>query len=135
MDIFYFETEKKVEVKKVGGNRHKNPKILRSLSRARIIVDCNGSECFDWILTVIENSNWNMCPESYVKEVIMMLKNFYTENIDNLPNMENVLISCVLNSVTPADLITMAKYSYSEFPMQSALNLCLKELTKASRVQ
>ena len=119
----------KVVVKKVG-NGQTNPKTLRSLTRARNIVRLNGAECLDWILAVIEVSNWNLCKDAYAADIMVMLKNFYMENINNLPIMQDVLLTSVLNSVTPTDLISMAKYSYSEYGLETALGLCLKDLTK-----
>ena len=117
-----------VKVKKVSTDN--NPKALRSLTRARSIVKTNGAECLDWILAIIENSNWNLCKDAYAADIMVMLKNFYVENIDNISAMEDILLTSVLNSVTPTDLIAMAKYSYSEYAVVTALGLCLKDLTK-----
>ena len=121
-----------VKVKKVSTDN--NPKALRSLTRARDIVRLNGVECLDWILAVIENSNWNLCKDAYSANIMVMLKNFYLEHIDNLSLMEDILLTSVLNSITPMDLVAMAKYSYSEYSVETALGLCLKDLTKVSRV-
>lgn len=115
-----------VEVKKVSAWQ-KNPKALRTLSRARSIVDKNGSECFDWILTVIENSNWELCSESYTKEIMELLKNFYVENKDCIRDAEECILK-VFNNISPRDMIAKAKYTYSEYPTTAALGLCLRDL-------
>lgn len=104
-------------------------KALRGLSRARWIVKTNGSECFDWILTVIENSNWNLCSDAYTKEMLIMLRNFYTENKNTLEEQISSLLK-LMNTTSPAELIAMAKYEYSEYQMTPALDLCLAELMK-----
>lgn len=116
----------------------KNPtkkelKVLRCLSRARLIVKSeNGSECFDWILSIINRSNWETCPEAYTREIVCMLKNYYTKNVSNLETSELPLIH-IMNTTTPAELISMAKYEFSEYTVTTALNLCLKILLTESR--
>lgn len=120
-----------VKVQKVTVNQ-KDAKILRSLNSARAIVRVQGSECFDWILGMITSTNWNMCPNAYKKEMLRMLKNYYVEHIDNLSVAEESLVR-VLNNTTPMELTAMANYEYSEYAMDTALNLCLKTLTATEK--
>lgn len=116
-----------VDVKKVG-RAQANPKTLRSISRARQIVQCNGSMCFDWILSIITSSQWNMCSESYTKHIMIMLRNYYIENASDLKTASAKLLKA-FNKVTPMEIVTMANYKFSEYPQGAALDLCLKELT------
>ena len=116
-----------IEVKKVYWVQN-NPKTLRSLSRARQIVSGNGSSCFEWILNTVTSSKWNMCSEAYTKHIMIMLRNYYTENVGNLDNASKVITS-VMNKTTPMEIVAMANYEFSEYPQGTALDLCLKELT------
>lgn len=121
-----------VEVKKIGC-RQENPKTLRSISRARQIVDNNGSGCFSWILSVITSSNWNMCAEAYTKEMMVMLRNYYMDNLARFPKAEEELLK-VINTTTPMELMAMANYEFGEYAKTAALDLCLKELTRKNRI-
>ena len=130
MEIKKICDKHKVEIVKINKSK-RSPKTLRGLSRARWIVENNGSECLDWIFTVIENSNWNLCSDAYTKEMLIMLRNFYTENKDSLVDKVPALLN-LMNSTSPKEMISMAKYEYPEFTMTPALDLCLKELMKTA---
>lgn len=114
-----------VEVKKVGAYQP-NPKTLRSLYRARQIVESNGSQVFAWVLNVITSSDWNQEPTAYTKEMLAMLKNFYLEHCKDVNVESNALY--VLNHNTPAEITGMAKSQYSEYGLGTALNLAFEKL-------
>lgn len=119
-----------IEVKKVSAYTKGN-KILRSLSRSREIVSRNGVDCFEWIIKTICLTNWENCSLSYSKEIISLLNNFYVENKDNLDRYENA-VKNVMNGTTPMQLIAMSKANYSEYTMQTGLNICFKKLIEKS---
>lgn len=127
MEIARICKKHNVEVKRVA-RVQSNPKTLRSLSRARVIVQGNGSACFDWILSMITASKWNMCSEAYTKHIILMLRNYYIENVGNLDVASQSFLK-VANKTTPMEIVTMANYEYPEYPQGTALDLCLRELT------
>jgi hypothetical protein len=75
---------------------------------------------------MIDISNWELCSESYTKEILEMIKNFYIENKDCLTEAEKVLLK-VFNSISTKDMIAKAKYVYSDYPISAALGLCLRD--------
>jgi hypothetical protein len=109
-------------------NRWNNTeKYLRSLSRARWIVEKNGEECFEWIIRLIDNTNWSTCSLSYTKEMITMLKVFYLENESNIFEMEQYAFA-VLNKYTPMQIDGKASKEHSEYAVGTRLNICFREL-------
>lgn len=109
-------------------NRWNNKeKYLRSLSRARWIIQKEGEECFEWIINLIDNTNWSTCPIAYTKEMITMLKTFYVENKSNLSNME-IYALYVLNKYTPKQIDGKASKDHSEYGITTRLNICFREL-------
>lgn len=120
-------------IKITHANRYtRNDKILRSLSEARVIVSNNGSECFEWIINTICSTNWSTCPTSYTKHILRMLKHFYIySDVDKYENA----VKNVMNGTTPMQLIAMSKANYSEYTMQTGLNICIKKLIEKSKNQ
>lgn len=109
-------------------NRWNNTeKYLRSLSRARQIVEKNGDKCFEWIIHLIDNTNWSTCSLAYTKEMLTMLKTFYVENEQNLSEMEMYAVY-VLNKYTPMQIEGKADKEHSEYRQITRLNICFKEL-------
>lgn len=117
-----------VEVKKIG-RVQTNPKMLRSITGTREIVRCNGSTCFEWVIKMITSSNWDKCEVSYGRDIIRMLKNFYIDNVGNLPKAEEKLVK-IMNEKTPMELITKAKgdFDTDTYKISTALDLCLKSM-------
>lgn len=107
-----------------------SPKRLRSISRSRTIVSTNGSECFEWILNTITNSNWDECADAYEKDMLMLFRAYYTEHT-RIGNMEEATekLSKVMNSVTPKELIAQAIGDYPTHTKTTALKIKLTELT------
>ena len=112
-------------------NRWNNTeKYLRSLSRARMIVGQVGEECFEWIIRLIDNTNWSTCSLAYTKEMITMLRVFYIENKSNLSVMEQYAVS-VLNKYTPMQIDGKAHKEHAEYGVSTRLNICFRELIDA----
>lgn len=115
-------------IKIAHANRYtRNDKILRSLSEARKIVSSNGSDCFEWIINTICLTNWDTCPISYTRYILRMLKHFYLYN----ETIDNNSVRKAMNSVTPMQLIARSKADYSEYTVQTGLNICFKKLVES----
>lgn len=115
-----------IEVRKF--SRCSTGKVLRCLSRARWIVEStsyNGIECFEWIMDLINSTNWADVSDAYTKEIITMLKNFWIDNRGDA-KLEQKLIE-VINNTTPKLMIAEAKHVYSDYSTAVGLGLCLKD--------
>lgn len=112
---------------------NKNEKILRSLSETREIMRVNGVDCVEWIFDTINKTNWRTCPESTMKQIQKMLKNFWIENKENLTYWQKAVES-VMNSYTPAQILGCARSDYANYSMTSALNICFKELVNGKKI-
>lgn len=112
-----------IQVKKYGNNMG-DQKVLRCLTRAR-----NYTENFEWIMDVINASNWADCPQAYITNIVEVLSGYYHDNKDNLTLAEQKIIN-MMNSITPAELETMAKYDYAEYKIVTAMKLCVRDLTQ-----
>lgn len=123
-----------IVVKKVSKDTKKDSKILRSLSTARDIVDVNGVDCFEWIIDTICKTNWENCSVSYSKSIMAMLKNFYIENKDNITDHEASVMK-VMNGNTPMQLIARSRADYSEYALQTGLNICFKKLVESPKIK
>ena len=120
-----------IVVKKVG--RYQNEKTLRCLTRARLIVGStsyNGVECFEWIIDLLNATDWADIHNTYVREVILMLKSFWIDN-RNDKALEKKLIE-VLNSTTPTLMITKAKHDYPKHGVDVAMGLCLRDMIQGT---
>lgn len=130
MEINRICTKYNVDVKQIGRNQT-NPKILRSITRARAIVANHGSGCFEWIINVITSSNWNMCADAYSDIMMSMLRNYYIDNIAS--SKADAAIMEIMNIIAPRELLAMANYEFPEYTKQAALDLCLKKLIAENR--
>lgn len=119
-----------ITITKSNFNLDHNPKRLRSISRSRIIVNGTGSECFEWILNTISNSNWNECSDAYEKDMMTLLKSYYVEHnhIGNLEESTEKLIK-VFNKITPREMIAQAVSDYPTHTKTTAMKIKLTELT------
>lgn len=106
-----------------------NPKKLRSISRARIIVNSSGSNCLEWILDTITSSNWEYCTDAYEKDILMLFKTYYTENIEDLDNARERLIA-IMNAITPREFVANAITTFINHSKNSALKLYLSKITQ-----
>ena len=119
-----------IEVKKVGnGTKGKN---LRCLSRVRWIVGStsyDGATCFEWIIDLLNMTNWADVSNTYIREVILMLKNLWVDNHENanFADLEKKLIE-VLNSTTPSMMMNKARHDYPKYAIEPAMTLCLKDM-------
>lgn len=122
-----------VTITKSNFNLDHNPKRLRSISRSRMIVNGNGSECFEWILDTITKSNWNECIDAYEKDMMMLLKSYYVEHshINNLEQATEKLIN-LFNKITPREMIAQAVADYPTHTKATAMKIKLTELTSKS---
>lgn len=119
-----------VTITKSNFNLNCSPKRLRSISRPRIIINGTGSECFEWILNVITNSNWDECVDAYEKDMLMLFRAYYIEHT-RIGNMEEATekITKVMNSMTPKELIAQAVVEYPAHTKATAMKIKLAELT------
>jgi hypothetical protein len=119
-----------VEVKKVE-TYGTIPKILRSLTRARDIVKSKnlGEECLDWILKTVTESKWSECQEAYRSYTMDMLRNFYSENIENIET-ETKKIERLMNRFSPIEMLEIAREYRGKYNcgLSSALSMVLKDL-------
>ena len=116
-----------IEVKKF--SRGSSGKALRCLSRARNIVGStsyDGVACFEWIIDLLNVTDWADISNTYIREVILMLKNFWIDNKDN-KELEKKLIN-VINSTTPTLMMHKAKHDYPNHGNEVAMGLCLRDL-------
>ena len=116
-----------IEIKKYGNNS--KGKTLRCLSRARWIVGATGYDgvaCFEWIIDLLNVTNWADVPNTYIREIIVTLKDFWIDNRGN-EELEKKLVE-VINSTTPSLMINKAKHDYPNYSIQPAMGLCLRDL-------
>jgi hypothetical protein len=112
-----------IQVKKYGNNMG-DQKVLRCLANVR-----KYHEKFEWIMDVINASNWANCPQAYKDSIYNVLKTYHNDNKDNLSKAEQNIIH-MMNTITPDELETMAKYEYPEYKLGAALTLCVRDLTR-----
>ena len=120
-----------IEVKKV--SRGTTGKALRCLSRARQIVGSttyDGESCFEWIIDLLNVTDWADVSNVYIREIILMLKNFWLDNRGNA-ELEKILIA-TLNKTTPTTMITKAKHDYPNYGIEPAMSLCLRDMLNES---
>lgn len=116
-----------IEVKKV--SKGTTGKALRCLSRARQIVGSatyDGESCFEWIIDLLNVTDWADVSNTYIREIILMLKNFWLDNRNNA-ELEKKLIE-VINKTTPTLMITKAKHDYPKYGIEPAMSLCLRDM-------
>lgn len=87
------------------------------------------SRNFEWVMDVINASNWANCSQAYTNRMFDMLVTYYNENKDNLILAEKTIID-MMNSITPDELETMARYKHPEYNICAALTLCVRDLTQ-----
>ena len=118
-----------VVITKSNFNLEHNQKRLRSINRSRLIVNGNGSECFEWVIKTITETHWENCIDAYEKDMLMLLKSYYTEHISDLDNA-TVKIKSMMNTLTPKDFTSEAVKRYNNHTKNSAKKILLKELTQ-----
>lgn len=118
-----------ITITKSNFNPNINPKRLRSISRARIIVNSSGAVCLEWILDTITNSNWEYCTDAYEKDILMLFKTYYTENVENLYDAKEKLIA-IMNAITPREFVANAITTFTNYNKNAALKLYLSKLTQ-----
>jgi hypothetical protein len=106
--------------------KSKNEKILKCLGNVRIF-----HQNFEWVMDVVNASNWANCPKAYTENLYLALSRYYNESEDDTAIAEQKIIN-MMNSISPEELIAKAKYEYPEYAIKTALNLCIKDLTKPS---
>lgn len=124
---------KKYGIKVCKNNRYLKKNALRSLSATRSIVRIYGVECFEWILSTANKTNWKTCSEITSKQIQDMLKNFWVENKNNLGYWQEA-VERVMNTYTPKQIIGCARSDYANYTMGVALNICFKELVNGNKI-
>lgn len=119
-----------VVVTKSNFNLEHNPKRLRSINRARQIIDYNGVEGLDWVIKTITESHWENYTDAYEKDMLMLLRSYYAEHINNLEVATERIKNNVMNQFTPKDFISEAAKKYDKHTVNSAKKIFLKELTR-----
>ena len=119
-----------IEVKKF--SRGTKGKTLRCLSRARWIVgsdNYDGTACFEWIIDLLNITNWAEIHNTYIREVILMLKSFWLDNKDevNFAELEKKLVN-ILNATSPNEMLNKAKHDYPKYGIEPAMGLLLKAM-------
>lgn len=114
-----------IEVKKF--SRGSSGKTLRCLSRVRNIISSSsyGSACFEWIIDLLNMTDWADVSNTYIREVVLMLKEYWIDNKEN--RNEKKLIE-VLNSTTPTMMINKARHDYPNYCIENAMGLCLRDM-------
>ena len=109
-------------------------KILRCLSEARRIVSAttnyNGVECFEWIINIINATNWACSSDSYKAGVLTALKNHYLNN--DVKETEPTIVK-VLNSISPRDFVVNAKFEYPDYTESMAIGLYFDQVIRENR--
>ena len=116
-----------IEVKKFGNGTI--GKSLRCLSRARAIISStayDGITCFEWIIDLLNATDWADVSNTYIREVILMLRDFWIDNKGDA-ELEKKLIKA-LNTTTPTLMITRAKHNYPNHGVEVAMGLCLRDM-------
>jgi hypothetical protein len=117
-----------IEVKKF--SRCSEGKKLRCLATARKIVGSttyNGTDCFKWIIDLLNLSDWADDSSAYKDEIIATLRNFWVDN-RNIDGIEKKVIKA-LNSTTPEKFIKKARGGkYVDYGKNVALGLYLRDL-------
>ena len=75
---------------------------------------------------------WDISENHQVKIVIEDESEDELEEYEDI-DAEDELLE-VLNTTTPMELIAMANYEFPEYKQTTALDLCLKELTRKNRI-
>lgn len=114
-----------IAVKKYG-NYMGDQKVLRCLNVARKL-----PESFEWVIDVINASNWANCPSAYIHSIVATLATYRNEHKDNLSQAEQTIVG-LMNSISPEELENMARYTYPEYKIGTALTLCIRDLTSPS---
>lgn len=122
-----------IEIKKFG--RGSTGKSLRCLSRARNIVGStsyDGVTCFEWIIDLLNVTDWADVSNTYIREVILMLRDFWLDNKGDA-ELEKKLIA-VINTTTPTLMLTNAKAKYPKHSTEIAMGLCLRDMLQETSV-
>lgn len=119
-----------IEIKKY--RKGSKGKTLRCLSRVRWVVGStsyDGVACFEWIIDLLNVTNWADVSNTYIREVILMLKDFWVDNRGN-KELEKKLIE-VINSTTPSEMINKARHDYPKYGIEPAMTLCLRDMMQS----
>lgn len=112
-----------IQVKKYG-KMNLGEKVLRCLAVTR-----NKHENFEWVMEVVNESNWANCSEAYAERIYLALYTYCYDNRNDLQTAKENIIK-VMNKITPEGLETLARYKYSEYKIRAALTLCIRDLVQ-----
>lgn len=116
-----------IEVKKFGHGT--TSKTLRCLTCVQEMVESasyDGVACFEWIVDLLNVTDWADDLDAYRSEIVSMLKTFWIDN-RNIEGIEKKLIKAI-NSTTPKLLIVKAKHDYPDYGIRTAIGLVLRDL-------
>lgn len=100
----------------------KNEKVLKCLGNVR-----THFTYFEWIIDVINASNWANCPKAYTEIIYLPLWSLCNENKEHLDIIEPKIIK-LMNSITPEELIIEGKHNFPEHTNRNAVLLAIKQL-------
>lgn len=127
MQINRICTEHNISVVHVGRGKSNIPKLLRSLSAARNIINTNGVKSFEWIVDTICKTDWNESSQAFTGYTLKMMKYFYNENPCHYDYVTDAVIK-VMQKYSPIELMGAARKDYPNYPTQTGLNICFKNL-------
>ena len=86
----------------------------------------DGLACFEWIIDLLNATDWADVSNTYIREVILMLRDFWIDNKGDA-ELEKKLIKAI-NTTTPTLMIARAKHNYPNYGIEVAMGLCLRDM-------
>lgn len=108
-------------------NRKAKGRRLRALTTVRSIVSSYGENGLNWVFDAIKESNWFDSGSAYTDAIMLALKTYYTDNLNDLDKAKQKLIK-FMNKYSPNALMTHANKVYGDYGKQSRVSMALREL-------
>lgn len=104
-------------------------KTLRSVTTAREIIRRNGKENFDWIITFLEDTGWNVFKETYTDGFLRSLNNIKNGYDTDITYVREKLLGIFKNS-TPKEVQAVANAEHPYMGRVTSLHLLFEDLIK-----
>ena len=108
-------------------NRKAKGRRLRALTTVRSIVSSYGENGLNWVFDAIKESNWFDCAGAYTDAIMLALKTYYTDNLNDLDKAKQRLIK-FMNKYSPNALMMHANKVYGDYGKQARVSMALREL-------